>query len=171
MPSCPPPSSPPLQQGFSFSFFIPGPVVKRLPRHDVWLSSSREVRGFIGRVKTKPLICIGISKAEEKPVSPDSMGRLRQCVCRVRVVSDSCSLVRISNMWCCMSKTSWPTAPNWSNKYSFYTFSQKKHTVITVLMCCHWGKSQTPQSHFKNCDHDQYDNTTLWLTVAHYNDA
>lgn len=122
----PPPSSPPLQQGFSFSFFIPGPVVKRLPRHDVWLSSSREVRGFIGRVKTKPLICIGISKAEEKPVSPDSMGRLRQCVCRVRVVSDSCSLVRISNMWCCMSKTSWPTAPNWSNKYSFYTFSQKK---------------------------------------------
>lgn len=67
-------SPPRLQQGFSFSFFIPGPVVKRLPRHDVWLSSSREVRGVIGRVKTKPLICLGLSKAEARPVSPDSMG-------------------------------------------------------------------------------------------------
>lgn len=106
---------------------------------------------LIGRVKTKPLICVGISKAKEKSVSPDSMGWLCQCMCRVRVVSDSCSLVRISNLWCCMSKTSWPTVPDWSNKYSFYNCHTIKHTAATTtLMCCHWGKGQTLQSQFKN---------------------
>lgn len=89
-----------LQQGFSFSFFIPGPVVKRRPTHDVWLSSSGEVKGFIGRVKIKPLICLGLSKVEARPLSSVSVGWLRQCtcvcMCTIREVSGSCSFMNIS---------------------------------------------------------------------------
>lgn len=54
-----------------------------IQRHDIWLSSSTEVGGLIGRVTTKPLICLNLSKVETGIFSLVSMGlhqRLQLCV-------------------------------------------------------------------------------------------
>ena len=150
---------PHLQQGFSFSFFFPWPVVKHLPRHDVWPSLSREAKGFIGRVKTKPLICLGLSKVEARPVSPDSRtdyvnayvcACMWMCMCRVRDVSGGCSLLNISfGKWFQTCGAAWVRLAGRLFQTELINthvkpFTKKKTLkVITTLMCSCWGKGQT----------------------------
>lgn len=159
-------------------------MVKRLPRHDVWLSLSGEVRGFIRRVKTKPLICLGLSEGWGKTCLPWLNGLItsvHMCVYRVRDVSGGCFLVRISfgerfqtcgAAWVRLAGRLFPS--DLINTY-FTPFTHKKHTVITVLMCSHWGKGQTLYPHFKNvlpgCDYVQRCIAILQLIVAHYDDV
>lgn len=95
-------------------------------------SYSEEVRGFYWEGQTKPLICIGISEADAKTCLPPSWlnGRITSCAC---VGSEL--WVTAAPRWefhfihALLRKTSRPTVPNWSNKWSLYSFRQRGHCI------------------------------------------
>lgn len=91
----PPPSS---SRGFLWASLFLGQRFSAFQDMMSGPSYSKEVRGFYWEGQTKPLICIGISEADAKPVSPfvTQWADYVMCMCRVWALSGSCSLVRIS---------------------------------------------------------------------------